>query len=112
MGAFAARGRMARRAGDEVLRAADGTTHPPLVLRLYVAGDTPNSALALANLRAVLDGRLHRLEIVDVLTCPERALDDGVFVTPTLVRYQPEPPGRIVGSMDAQNGILATLAGL
>ena len=112
MAEFASRGRIARRAGHETVPAADGTTQQALALRLYVAGDTPNSVLALANLRAALVGRLHHLEVVDVLTSPERALEDGVFVTPTLVRLQPEPPSRTVGSMDLQHGILAVLAGL
>jgi circadian clock protein KaiB len=91
---------------------ADGMTHQAPILRLYVAGETPNSLLALMNLRAALKGREHQLEIVDVLACPERALDDGVFVTPTLVRISPEPQRSIVGSMAAQNGILAMLTGV
>jgi circadian clock protein KaiB len=70
----------------------------PLVLRLYVAGDAPNSARARANLR-----RLHkyRLEIIDCLDEPLRVLDDGVLVTPTLVRVQPLPQRTVVGTLSA-----------
>lgn len=57
-------------------------------LRLYVAGDGPNSTLARSNLATALD-RLGRsgdgIEIVDCLTDARRALADGVMVTPTLV---------------------------
>ncbi len=60
------------------------------LLRLYVAGSTPNSARAESNLLAALkeidaDGSGLELEIVDVFTHPKRALTDGVIVTPTLI---------------------------
>ena len=63
---------------------------PTGLLRLYVAGSTPNSARAESNLLAAIKemdaggGRLE-LEIVDVFTHPKRALTDGVIVTPTLI---------------------------
>ncbi len=69
---------------------------------LFVAGDTPNSALAFANLtalcRAHLPGR-HAIETVDVFREPQRALADGIFMTPTLVRLAPSPVLRIVGTL-------------
>ena len=77
----------------------DALAASTLVLRLYVAGQTPNSMLALANVQAALDGNAHNLEVVDVLEHPERALDDGVFVTPTLVRLAPEPERTMIGSL-------------
>jgi circadian clock protein KaiB len=75
-----------------------------MVLRLYVAGDAPNSARARANLRRLLaDVRedAYRLEIIDCLVEPLRALDDGVLVTPTLVRIEPKPQRTVVGSLNA-----------
>ena len=84
-------------------------TASPLVLRLYIAGETPNSMLALANLRAALSNRPYDLEVVDVLTAPERALDDDVFVTPTLVRVSPEPRRTIVGSLSQSTEVIARL---
>jgi circadian clock protein KaiB len=80
-------------------------------LRLYIAGETPNSLQALSNLRTLLEGRPHRLEIVDVLLFPERALEEGVFVTPTLVRVSPEPERSIVGSLTPPYSVLAVLLG-
>ena len=71
--------------------------------RLFVAGDARNSAQAVVNLdglcREHLAGR-HKIEIVDVFREPQRALDEGIFMTPTLVKLAPSPaPVRIVGSL-------------
>lgn len=71
-------------------------------LRLYVAGDAPNSVLAEANLRALcqthLNGR-HEIEIVDVTRHPKRALEDAVLLTPTLVRLAPGPELKLIGNL-------------
>ena len=73
-----------------------------LVLRLYVAGDGPNSSAARSNLRRILapfDGAMYSLEIVDCLRQPMRALQEGVLVTQTLVRLDPKPERTVVGSL-------------
>src|SRR5689334_16805888 len=60
-----------------------------LILRLYVAGDAPNSTAARANLKRLLESRQpdsYSVEIVDCLAEPLRAIEEGVFVTPTLLR--------------------------
>jgi circadian clock protein KaiB len=80
-----------------------------LVLCLYIAGNTPNSMLAISNLQASLGDSPHDLEVVDVLEHPERALDDGVFVTPTLVRLAPEPERTMIGSLNEPAALLALL---
>ena len=80
--------------------------------RLYVAGDAVNSTQALANLRAIcadnLPGRCS-IEVVDVFAEPNRALADGVFMTPTLIKLSPEPGRRIVGSLNQRDHVLETL---
>lgn len=80
--------------------------------RLYVAGDALNSARAVINLNAIcrehLPGR-HEIEIVDVFRHPERALADGVFLTPTLVRLSPAPARKIVGSLSQTPAVLQAL---
>lgn len=84
----------------------------PLTLRLYVAGHAPNSALARANLRAILDGYdlgETALEIVDCLREPTRALQDGVLVTPTLVRLSPQPTVMVVGTLGDRGRVIAAL---
>lgn len=70
--------------------------------QLYVAGDAPNSAQALANLttlcHAHLEGR-YEIEIVDVFKEPKRALADNILMTPTLVKVTPSPVRRIIGTL-------------
>ena len=59
--------------------------------RLYVAGDTLNSAQAIANLTALCRDylpRRHEIEIIDVFREPKRALADGVMMTPMLLRLR------------------------
>ena len=83
-----------------------------LGLRLYVAGDGPNSAEARTNLATILAGvpaTQYRLEIVDFLREPQRALKDGVIVTPTLVRITPPPTCRIIGTLRETPKVLAVL---
>jgi len=79
---------------------------------LFVAGDTPNSALAIANLtalcRAYLPGR-YAIETVDVFREPQRALAEGIFMTPTLVRLVPSPMVRIVGTLIQTQTVLLAL---
>jgi circadian clock protein KaiB len=88
-----------------VERGADARAR--LVLRLYVAGSAPNSARAHANLLALLEraGKTdYRLDIVDCILEPQRALRDGVLVTPTLVKVEPGPRETIIGTLsDARN---------
>lgn len=70
--------------------------------RLYIAGEAVNSAQALANLQALCRGRLagrHSIEVVDVFREPARALADGIFMTPTLLRLEPSPVRKIVGTL-------------
>ncbi|MGD0135714.1 MAG: circadian clock KaiB family protein [Bryobacteraceae bacterium] len=82
--------------------------------RLYVAGDTQNSIMALANLSALCEGRLpkhHKIEVVDVLREPKRALADGIFMTPTLVKLAPSPMQKIVGTL-SESGRVSKALGL
>ena len=81
--------------------------------RLYVAGDAQNSAQAVANLtalcRAYLQDR-HNIEVVNVFKDPKRALTDGIFMTPTLVKLAPTPaPQRIVGTLSQTQPLLRAL---
>jgi circadian clock protein KaiB len=80
--------------------------------RLYVAGDAPNSNQAIANLRLFckkhLKGR-HKIEEVDVMHEPARALAEGVFLTPMLVRIKPCPLRRIVGNLSDPKPLLQLL---
>lgn len=80
--------------------------------RLFVADDTPNSVLALANLDAICRKHLpdaFEIEVVDVFREPKRALAEGVFLTPTLIRFAPSPVVRIVGTLSHLRTVLQAL---
>jgi len=80
--------------------------------RLYVAGDAVNSAHALANLHALCRAHLadrHRIEVVDVFREPGRALADGIFMTPTLLKLTPAPGRKIVGTLSDTKTLLRAL---
>jgi circadian clock protein KaiB len=84
-----------------------------LVLRLYVAGHAPNSLRAIANARAICDEHFasgHEIEIVDLLEQPQRALADGIIVTPTLLKLSPLPVRRMIGNLSDTRQVLLTLA--
>jgi circadian clock protein KaiB len=79
-------------------------------LRLYIAGNAPNSLHALANAKAICKKHFpecHELEVVDLLIEPRRGILDGIIVTPTLLRLSPLPQRRLVGDLsDARNVLL------
>jgi circadian clock protein KaiB len=80
--------------------------------RQYVAGDTQNSLQAVVNLRALCQQHLpdrHEIEIVDVFEDPKRALADGIFMTPTLVKLTPVPLAKIVGTLTQTRTVLQVL---
>ena len=80
--------------------------------RLYVAGEAPNSAQALANLNAICLAHLsdrHEIAVVDVFKEPGRALADGIFLTPTLIKLWPLPMRRIVGTLSQAEVVLQAL---
>ncbi len=86
--------------------------HVRFRFRLYVAGDAMNSVQALANLAALCREHLpdrHDIEVVDVFREPKRALADGVFMTPTLVKLAPFPVRRIVGTLSQTQPVLQAL---
>ena len=71
-------------------------------LRLYVAGQTPKSLAAFANLKKVCETHLkgrYRIEVIDLLVNPERARADQIVAIPTLVRKLPPPVKRIIGDL-------------
>ncbi|MBI3544993.1 MAG: circadian clock protein KaiB [Gammaproteobacteria bacterium] len=83
-----------------------------LVMRLYVANSAPNSLLAIANLQIICDEFLQdnfKLEIVDVLEEPLRALADGILVTPSLAKLAPSPIAKIVGNLSDKSSVMRAL---
>ena len=81
-------------------------------LRLYVAGQTPKSILALTNLKQICEEYLRgrcEIEIVDLLANPQLARSDQILAVPTLVRRLPEPTKKIIGDLSNTERVLAGL---
>jgi circadian clock protein KaiB len=93
-----AKKRSARSAKDGV----DRTDPSFWDLRLYVAGQTPKSMTAFANLKRICEEHLagqYRIEVVDLLKEPQLARGDQILALPTLVRKLPEPIKKIIGDL-------------
>lgn len=81
-------------------------------LRLYIAGQTPKSILALTNITNYceehLDGR-YSIEVIDLLKNPQLAEGDQIFAIPTLVRKLPVPIRKIIGDLSNKEKVLVGL---
>ena len=82
------------------------------VLTLYVTGTSPRTRTAVENLNRIcaqeLDGR-YELEIVDVLENPQRAEDERILATPTLIKQLPPPLRRVIGDLSDKEKVLLGL---
>jgi circadian clock protein KaiB len=82
-------------------------------LRLYVAGQTPKSIRAFANLQVLCDEHLkgrYQIEVIDLLEHPEMARGDQIVAIPTLVIKLPQPVRRIIGDLSTTDRVLVGLA--
>jgi circadian clock protein KaiB len=81
-------------------------------LRLYIAGQTPNSIAAIANLKKLCEEKLHgkyRIEVVDLLENPQLAKGDQIIAIPTLVRKLPPPVKKIIGNLSKTESVIVGL---
>ena len=81
-------------------------------LRLYVAGQTPKSLIALANLRRICDEHMngqYNIEVIDLMENPQLAQRDQIVAIPTLVRELPSPLKRIIGDLSNTERVLVGL---
>ena len=81
-------------------------------LRLYVAGASPKSLKAFANLRALCEEHLagrYEIEVVDLVATPTLARRDDIVAIPTLVRQLPEPIRKIIGDLSNTDRVLLSL---
>jgi circadian clock protein KaiB len=81
-------------------------------LRLYVAGQTPKSLLALANPKLICESNLageYRIEVIDLSKNPQLASGDQILALPTLVRKLPSPVKRIIGDLSNTERVLVGL---
>jgi circadian clock protein KaiB len=83
-----------------------------VLMRLYIADAAPNSVKAIANLEAICKEHLpdgFKLEIIDVLKFPLRALADGILVTPHLAKLSPSPAATVIGNLSDRPTVLTAL---
>ena len=81
-------------------------------LRLYVAGQTPKSLAAIANLKKICEEHLagrYTIEVVDLLVSPQLAAGDQILAVPTLVRRLPPPIKRVIGNLSDTERVLVGL---
>jgi len=81
-------------------------------LRLYVAGETSKSVMALRNLKKYCEMHLkgkYKIEVIDLLQKPQLAEGDQIFAIPTLVRKVPEPIRKIIGDLSNEEKVLVGL---
>jgi circadian clock protein KaiB len=82
------------------------------ILKLYVAGNTPNSMRALKTLRNILEMEfrgVYALKVIDVLKNPQLAEEDKILATPTLAKILPPPVRRIIGDLSDRDRVLIGL---
>jgi circadian clock protein KaiB len=88
---------------------AEGPVH---LLRLYVAGQTPRSITAFANLKRICEEHLagqYQIEVIDLIQNPQLARGDQILAVPTLVRRLPEPVRKIIGDLSNSDRVLVGL---
>jgi circadian clock protein KaiB len=81
-------------------------------LRLYVAGQSPNSVRAIESLHRICDEHVpgrYRIEVVDLRENLRLAADDQILAVPTLVRKLPEPIRKLVGDLSDTDRLLIGL---
>lgn len=81
-------------------------------LRLYVAGQSPKSLAAFANLKRICEEHMlddYRIEVVDLMENPQLAREDQIVAIPTLVRKLPQPLRKIIGDLSNSERVLVGL---
>lgn len=81
-------------------------------LRLYVAGQTPKSMAAIANLKKLCEKHLpgrYNIEVIDLMKDPALAQRDQIVAIPTLIRQLPEPLKRVIGDLSNAEKVLVGL---
>ena len=82
------------------------------ILKLYVAGQTPNSLAAFANLKQICEDHLqgrYRIEVIDLMKNPQLARGDQIIAVPTLIRKLPTPVKKIIGNLSNTERVLVGL---
>ena len=97
---------------DNISRLSAQDQKGQYVLRLYVAGSTPQSSRAITNIKKICETHLkdhYALTVVDLYEHRERAQEDQIMVAPTLIRQSPSPVRRLIGDLSQTDRVLAAL---
>jgi circadian clock protein KaiB len=81
-------------------------------LKIYVAGETEKSRVAIENLRRVCEEHLkgeYHIEVIDLIKNPQLAAEDQIFAVPTVIRKLPEPIKKLIGDLSATEKVLVGL---
>jgi circadian clock protein KaiB len=81
-------------------------------LKIYVAGETEKSRVAIENLRKVCEEHLkglYHIEVVDLVKNPQLAAEDQIFAVPTVIRQLPEPIKKLIGDLSATEKVIVGL---
>ncbi len=100
---------MKRSKPDASPRAAESECY---LLRLYVAGQTPKSLSAIANIKKICEENLqghYELDVIDLYEQPQLAQRDQIIALPTLIRKLPPPLRRIIGDLSNTEKVLVGL---
>ena len=94
---------------EEFEKAAARRDRAKYVLRLYVAGMTPKSTRAIANVQTICEKHLrgcYELEVIDIYRQPKLAKGEQIIATPTLIKKLPPPLRRLIGDMSDTERVL------
>ena len=101
--------KMVKATEGEIKEAKVGIDEEPWELRLYVAGQTPNSIKAFANLKKICSEHpkgKYKIDVIDLLENPQLAAGDQILAVPTLVRKLPPPVRKIAGDLSKTERVL------
>jgi circadian clock protein KaiB len=102
----------AKKKSEESKKAKTDLKEEKWLLRLYVAGQTPNCVKAFSNLKKICEEHLkgrYRIEVIDLLENPQLAKGDQITAIPTLIRKLPPPIRKIVGNLSKTERVLVGL---
>jgi circadian clock protein KaiB len=101
-----------KRAGGKSGKKPPDSDEAEYLLRLFVAGLTPRSQRAIANLKSICETHLagrYRIEVIDLYQSPGLAHDEQIIATPTLLKVRPLPGQRVIGDLSQVDKVLQGL---
>ena len=82
------------------------------ILKLYVAGQSPKSVNAIANIKKICEANLlgrYVLDVIDLYQQPQLAQGEQIIAVPTLIKKHPSPLRRVIGDLSSIERVLAGL---